>query len=484
MTLENVLTSVNQETIREWITEIEERYQSVKKKVNSLNLDNWPKPFSRKPSYLVNGKEKTLDELTGDDFNPIINSLNGILDLSTFKKEEKNIIARSMAILNTVFWNFKERKPKKRKYESVYSLSHLLTVASMFENPDLETLLVALNHDTIEDSYRHKVLKAYYKGEQISKEDAELIGLSEQELKVSDKRVKRRIYNRHLKELINRTINLMDLSKEKAEKLKIYLDALTHRVYESYETYLRRLVKTSLKLGNEGYKLILAKAYDRLDNSHFNPPYNSPEKLNGNATKVLKDAVKDVFVLEVINHYVLANKNLTKEQIKELLKVKVSLGALLNRNMTQLMLYIRNNYSSMKLKINEDEKDLEYWFNECETRLFKYYQEGGFNQRDYTRSSNKPNEIFIYNGSITSLSKFIEEKREHLFKDLNEPLEILRLYKFCAVAKSIGCLNTGHIPFVNERLITNREENDSYGLNSLGEYNPKLLRFQISGVVV
>ncbi|MEM2138923.1 MAG: hypothetical protein QXM96_02105, partial [Candidatus Woesearchaeota archaeon] len=76
MTLDEVLISVNQETVREWITEIEKRYQSVKEKIQKLNLDNWPSPFSRNPSYLVNEKEKKLEELTEDDFNPIINSLS------------------------------------------------------------------------------------------------------------------------------------------------------------------------------------------------------------------------------------------------------------------------------------------------------------------------------------------------------------------------------------------------------------------------
>ncbi|MEM3373670.1 MAG: hypothetical protein QXE31_00465 [Candidatus Woesearchaeota archaeon] len=484
MTLNDVIISVNQETVIEWITEIEERYLSVKRKVNEINLDNWPKPLSREPSYLVNGQKKTLEELTEEDFNPIINFLSGILNLSTFENEEKNIIARSMAILNTVFWNFEKNEAKTRKYESVYSITHLLSVAYMFENPDLETLLVALNHDTIEDSYRHKVLKRYYLGENISDEDAELVGLSEEELKIKDKRLKRGIYNKHLKELIINTLSLIGLEHEKSERVRIYLDALTHRIYESYENYIKRLVRTATRLGVEGYKLVLIKGYDRLDNSHFNPHYNMPEIFEKEGLKILRDAVKDVFVLEAISDYIANEKSLDDKQIEELLKVKVALGSLLNRNMNQLMIYIRENYRNRRLTREGEEKNLEDWFNECEKKLNEYYELGGFNQRDINPSSKNPNEIFKYNGSITSLSLFIEDKGSNLFRSLSYDFDLLKLYKFCAVAKAIGCLNAGYNPFINGRLITNIDENDIYGLNSWGNYDSKLLRFQISCIVI
>lgn len=268
--LVSILENVNLETIRKWISNIEDRYIEVKKSLEELDINSWPKPKSRKPSYSIDKNEIYYAALTDENIKTITQILEDILkDSGDLSDDKKNKISRSLVLLLSVFWDYEQNEPKKRKYENVLSISLLLTVASMIPNRDLYSILLALHHDTIKDSYRHKVLKRYYNGEEISKEDAKLVGLSKKELRLKSKR-RRIVYDRLLNQLIARTIDLLelndysywlkkDLTDEQIKELLKIKTSLGHLLVTNMEGILNYMNMVLIILKDNHYNKSLAK---------------------------------------------------------------------------------------------------------------------------------------------------------------------------------------------------------------------------------
>ncbi|MEM3374419.1 MAG: hypothetical protein QXE31_04315 [Candidatus Woesearchaeota archaeon] len=287
---------------------VERNYEIVKFLISShLNIDLWPKPYSKNFNYQINGTIKSLSDLGYEDLQEVIEQLNAIIDIRHLSDLEKIILARSACAALTISWDFKECSPKKRKYGPALVVSHPITVAAMLGTTDFLVILAALSHDTIEDSPQHKILIKYYKGKELTKEEIDLVGLTDSDL--NPKRSERKkVYDKLLIEFIDTYIkNLGIMEEKKKEILRFYLNALTHRGYVGYNKYIIRMLCSASKKLNindfSGYYLILIKGYDKWDNTNSKPKYGTAEEIKKARFNICKDAFKLLLIIQTIDYF-------------------------------------------------------------------------------------------------------------------------------------------------------------------------------------
>ncbi len=458
-----------------------------------------PLPVSFTPGFWVGNEILNVEEAAFCKSK----SLDDLIEITEtrhnyFGYEDIRLLRKAHLINMAVFTQLDDRLdlfyglPKLRKHEEIPSFVHSWKVELLLpEDAPLWAHILALSHDTIEDSHRHRLLKKWLRNNELSQSEKEFLQaryqgkLFEGEL---PKEVSRSDYNLGVQEIRKTYETLLNIKEDNRMRVTDGLTLLTKKAYVRYKDYLKELANTS---DNElAYWLMMIKMNDRWDNSHFNASlgYDNTEKIDlfeKNGSKLLKDSLKNIYLLDASKELYLrlkANNTLSEDEHKteELyflpyLRRTYSLAYLTNKNMNILMSKIKELFGEKKLTLNNSSSDLTHWFEEMEIRLHDYYENGGFIRKD--NEPGDPNELFNFRGSMELLDKFLEEDKSYdLFGSLKDSEQILRLYKYAATLKVFSCLYLSHNPFVNGRLVIEAEEE----FDNFGQYDESLKDYHLS----